>query len=120
MFTLFAELIQPLLVRSSALAGPSLFRFHRLLLFLESGVGFLHVLVQRFGFRHQLQDAVFGLADFLFDVLNFVLEGLILLIGLSAQHLVPELGNLLLVGLDVAIQFFPVLLVRRERGFIGF
>ena len=70
------------------------------------------------GFRHQFQNAILGLADLLFDVFDLVLEGAVLLVGLGAQHLVPQLGDLLLVHLDVAFHAFALLLIGGERGFV--
>ena len=59
-------------------------------------------------------------ADFFLDELDLVLERLILLVGFGPQHLIAELGDLLLVQLDVAFQPLAVLLVGGESGFVGF
>ncbi len=36
------------------------------------------------------------------------------------EHLILELGNLLIVKLDVAFELFPLLLVSGKSGFISF
>ena len=72
------------------------------------------------GFRHQLQDPVLGLANLFLDELDLVLERLVLLVGLGSQHLIAELGDLLLVHLDLAFQPLAILLVGGESGFVGF
>ena len=45
---------------------------------------------------------------------------LILLVGFGSQHLIAEFRDLLLVHLDVAVQFLAVFLVGGESGFVGF
>ena len=97
-----------------------LFVLDGFLFFLERGLGLLHVGVQRFGLRHELQRTILGFPNFLLNEFDFVLESLILLVGLSACHLLAKLGNLLVVHLNVAVQFLAVALVGGERGPVGF
>ena len=86
-----------LLIHGSALAGLGLFGFHLGLLCFERDLRRLHVLFQRFGFAHQFEDAILEAADFLLAIIDFVLKGAVDFIGLGAEHLVFQLGDLLLL-----------------------
>ena len=54
------------------------------------------------------------------DVLDFVLECFVLLVGLRAEHLLLQFGDLLLVNLNLAFEPFAVFLIGRESGAIRF
>ncbi len=49
-----------------------------------------------------------------------MLESLVLFVGFSAEHLIPELRDLLLVHLDIAFELLAVFLVGGEGGAVGF
>src|SRR5581483_12222486 len=80
-----------LLVDSGALARLLFLLLHFRLFRLQSSLRSLDVFLQGLGFRHQLQDAIFGLANFGLAEIDLVLEGTILLIGLRLQHLIFQL-----------------------------
>jgi len=107
-----------LLICRGTFPRPVFFGFDLLFLRLERRLGSLHVLVQRLGFAHQFQNAVFGLADFLLAEFDFVLEGAILLVGFRAKHLVLQLGDFLILRLDVGFAFLALFLVGGERSSI--
>jgi len=114
-----AKRVQFLLIGRSAILRLNLFRPYLFLLFRQSLLGLLAVLIQRLGFGHQLQNPILGLADFLLDELNLVLERFVLFVGLGSQHLIPKLGDLLLVHLDVALELLAVFLIAGKRGLVG-
>ena len=48
-----------------------------------------------------------------------MLEGAILLVGLGVEHLIPELGDLLVLDLDVVFQLLAFFLVGNQGGTVG-
>ena len=68
---------------------------------------------------HQIQDAVLGLADGLFAKADLILEGAILLVGLGAEHLVLQLGDLLILDLDIVVELLAFFLIGSQGGTIG-
>src|SRR3954449_9598608 len=51
---------------------------------------------------------------------DLILEGAILLVCLRLEHLIPELRDLLLIYLNIALKFLPVLQIRVESGAVRF
>src|SRR6266849_3433128 len=71
-------LTQGFLIGLSPLTRLLFLAFHFGFLQLERGFGRFHVLVQRFGFRHQIENSVLRAADFGVTELYFVLKSLVL------------------------------------------
>src|SRR4051812_45451099 len=103
-FTFSSDFRKLLLVESGSIARVFLLGFNMLTLSLQLDIGSRNIFVEGFGTLHQIQNAVFRFSDFSLGVVNFVLKCPILLVGLCLETLVPELGNLLLLGLNVALQ----------------
>ena len=49
-----------------------------------------------------------------------MLESAVLFVGFGAEHLIPQLRDLLLVHLDIAFEFLAIFLIGGERGAVGF
>lgn len=79
-----------------------------LLDFLAIVVGGLDALVVNFASDHLFEKAVFGLGDFGFGHLDFVLERLVGLVGLDERHLVFVFADAFSGLLDVELVFFAV------------
>ena len=86
---------------------------------MQGGLGCLDVLIQRLGFGHQLQNAVFGLANLLLAELDFALKGAVLLVGLGLEHLVFQFRDLLILRLDVAVALLAFLLIGGQCRAVG-
>src|ERR1019366_3025599 len=113
------QLGRRLLIHCRPLPGYRLLGFHLRLLFLERQFRRFYVLLQRLGFPHHFQNAVFQPADFLLAELDLVLEGAILIVGLGADHLILELGDLLLLHRDIGFALLALFLIGRQRGAVG-
>ena len=59
-------------------------------------------------------------ANFVLQIFDFVLESFVLLVGFGAEHLIPQLRDLLLVHLDIAFELLAVFLIGGEGGAVGF
>ncbi len=108
------------LILGGALARELLLRRDRQLFFLQRPFRLPDVDVQWFRLGHEVQNAIFSRTDFPLEVLDFVLKSSVLLVGFGAEHLIFQLGDLLLVHLDVAFQFLAVLLIGGKGSAIGF
>ena len=118
MLALGFQFIQLLLIDGGALAGLAPFRLPPAASLPSARFGLLHVGVQRLGFSHQIECAVLGFADGRFAEADLVLERAVLLVGFGAQHLIPKLGDLLILHLHFVFQLLSFLLIGRQRGLI--
>src|ERR1700676_2884291 len=114
------QLFELFLIYGGALAGLVLFGLDLLLFFLQGCFRLLHIDVQRLGFGHEVQNPVLAFTDRLFAKAELLLEGAVLLVGLRAQHLIPELGDFLGLDFSVVFQAFAFLLIPDQGGTIGF
>src|SRR5690349_10370548 len=105
------QLVERFPVGGRAIVRYLLFGLHLLFLFGQRGLGGLYVLLQRLGFGHQLQDAIFLTPDFLLAKLDLTLKGTVDLVRFGVEHLTFQFGDLLFLDLDFAFGFFTILLV---------
>src|SRR6266850_633488 len=119
LFALRPALVEFFLVLRGTLSGRRLFGVHLFLFLLQSSFGPLNVGIQGFGFGHPVENAVVVFPDSRLAVIDRVLESAILLIGLRAQHLILELGNLGAFQLPVVFQALPLLVICQQRRAIG-
>ena len=70
-----------------------------------------NVFLESFGLGHQVEDAVLAVSDFLLAEFDLVLESAVDLVGLGLEHLVLQLGDLLLLDLNLAFELGPRLAI---------
>ena len=80
---------------------------------LQLGFGGFHILVARLDVDHDLEDAIFVNADFLFGELDLMEERFVLIVGLDVEGLVAVLGDFALEILDGRFELLFI-------GFVGF
>src|ERR1017187_1946658 len=108
------------LIFGGTLAGLLLFRFYLRLFRLQRPLSRFYVAVQRLGFSHQFQNSILRLADLRLAEIDLILKGAILVVGFGLQSLIFELGDFLVLGLNIGVAFLALFLIGGQGGTVSF